>query len=157
MSIRPDPSDFEKAAPVAPYRTIRILLPGKPFGKQRPRFSRATGHAYTPEKTVSFERQVGMIAAQHFNAPLEGPIRLTINASFKPPKSWSKRKVADHLGRPHVSKPDGDNLAKAVSDSLNRIAYADDSAIFAQTITKFWKEEEGTEIIIEAFTPEAFA
>lgn len=160
MSIRPDPSDFEDATPVtppSPYRTVRIFLEGRPTPKGRPRFSRRSGRAYTPQKTVDCERAIAEVARRHFNAPMEGPIRLTVNAFFKPAASWSKKKAAAHLGKPHMGATDADNLAKLASDSLNGIAYPDDRNIFSQTATKFWSETEGTEIIIEAFTPEAFA
>lgn len=43
-------------APIeAPSGPIRFSVPGKPLGKGRPRFSRASGRAFTPAKTVSYE------------------------------------------------------------------------------------------------------
>jgi Holliday junction resolvase RusA-like endonuclease len=127
-----------------------FTIPGKPFAKQRPRFSRASGTAFTPAPTVSFERIVGQIAAQHFAEPIVGPVGLTITATFQPPQSWSKKKVAAHLGRPHIQKPDLDNLAKAICDGLNRIAFADDSQICAVTMVKAWGQIEGTAVIVES-------
>lgn len=126
-----------------------FTIPGKPFGKQRPRATRQ-GRMYTPAKTVSFERTVGQIAAQHFPQPLEGPVRVQIIATFKPAKSWSKKKVAEHLHRPHTQKPDADNCAKALLDGLNRIAWADDSQVFEITVRKVWGETEQTVVHVEA-------
>lgn len=137
-----------------PVRAIRLEIPGKPFAKQRPRFSRRSGRAYTPEETVSFERQVGLLASSMFNAPLEGPVRLTVRAYFKIPASWSKKKAAAHLAQPHIQKPDADNLAKGICDGLNRIAYRDDAQVFSQRCEKRWcaeGEEERTEVIIESY------
>lgn len=129
---------------------VTFTIPGKPFAKQRPRFSRASGAPFTPAETVSFERQVGQIAAQHFAAPIEGAVGLTIMAIFQPPKSWSKKKRAAHLGRPHIQKPDLDNLGKALCDGMNRIAFADDAQIGALTMVKVWGEIDGTSVIVES-------
>lgn len=115
-----------------PVRKVSIVIPGRPFAKQRPRFDRRSGRAYTPGATVSFERSVGMIAAQHVQETMKGPIRVTVKAYFAPAQSWSKKKKAAALGQPHVQKPDADNLIKAVLDGLNRIAFPDDAQVFSQ-------------------------
>lgn len=128
---------------------VVFTIPGKPFAKQRPRFSRRNGRAFTPSETVSFERQVGMIAAQHFPKHMAGPIRLRVFATFKPAKSWSKKKTAEHMNRPHMQKPDLDNVVKAISDGLNRIAYADDAQIVAVEAEKYWGPDEKTVVMIE--------
>ena len=117
---------------------ITFVIPGKPFGKQRPRFSRKAGRAYTPAETVSYERTVATIAALHFPAPFTGPVRLEVHAMFKPADSWSHKKKLASNGRPHVQKPDLDNLCKGVSDAMNRIAYADDSQISEIRCSKEW-------------------
>ena len=132
--------------------TTTIVIPGKPFAKQRPRFSRLNNRSYTPAETVSFERAVGQIAAQHFAQPLVGPVRLEIVATFVPPQSWSRRKTADQLHRPHVQKPDADNLGKAICDGLNRIAFADDAQIADIRVRKVWGVTEQTVIHLEAMT-----
>lgn len=128
---------------------ITIEIPGKPFAKQRPRFSRKSGRAFTPAATVSFESTVGTLAAQHIKQPLTGPIRITIRATFEPPQSWSKKKTAEHLNRPHVQRPDLDNIGKAICDGLNRIAFADDSQIAEMNIRKVWGPVARTIVSLE--------
>jgi len=59
------------------------------------------------------------------------------------PGSWSKKKRALMDGKPHMQKPDWDNLGKAISDAI----YKDDSGIYDIWITKFWGFEG--KIIIE--------
>jgi Holliday junction resolvase RusA-like endonuclease len=126
----------------------RIVIPGKPFAKQRPRATRQ-GRVYTPAETVSFERQVGQIAAQYFPKPIDGPVSVTIRATFEPPKSWSKRKTAEHINGPHTQKPDLDNCAKAILDGLNRIAWADDGQVAEVTVSKVWGPSGHTVVHVE--------
>jgi Holliday junction resolvase RusA-like endonuclease len=127
---------------------VTFVIPGKPFAKQRARATK-TGRVFTPAATVSFERTVGQIALPHFPAPLEGPVKLEIIATFAPPPSWSKRKVREHLHRAHVQRPDLDNLLKAVSDGLNRIAFADDGQIAEIAARKLWGLTEQTVVHVE--------
>lgn len=118
--------------------SITVTIPGKPFAKQRPRFSRKAGTAFTPKETVSFERTVGTIAAQHIPEPITGPVRIDIVAVFEMPASWSGRKRDAHRGHPHAQRPDLDNICKAVTDGLNRIAFADDGQIADINASKQW-------------------
>lgn len=124
-----------------------FVIPGKPFAKQRPRATRQ-GRVYTPKETVSFERQVGQIAAQHFKQPLLGAVRLSMRAVFELPASWSQKKRQAHFGRPHCQKPDLDNCLKSISDGLNRIAFADDGQIAVVIGEKVWGTDAHTEIRI---------
>jgi Holliday junction resolvase RusA-like endonuclease len=127
-----------------------FVIPGNPFAKQRPRFSRKSGRAFTPAETVSFERTVGQIAMQHFPRPIEGPVKLTVWATFVPPQSWSKKKTAETLHRPHIQRPDLDNIAKAIADGLNRIAWADDGQIAEMSVRKVWGLTAQTVVTVEA-------
>ena len=128
---------------------IMFEIPGKPFGKQRPRSTRQ-GRIYTPAETVSFERQVGQIAAQHFPQPILGPVRLIVSATFETPKSWSKKKTADLIHTPHTQRPDLDNCLKALKDGLNRIAWADDSQVAEIKANKIWGNRAKTIVTVEA-------
>lgn len=132
---------------------VSFTIPGKPFGKQRPRATRR-GQIYTPAETVSFERQVGMIARPHFPKPMTGPVRLTIRAVFALPASWSKRKAAEHLHQPHTQRPDGDNVTKAIKDALNRIAWVDDAQVAEWAGSKTWGLRNETIVIVEPISGE---
>ena len=131
------------------------LIHVDPMGKQRPRMTK-TGHTYTPVKTVEFEgliRQLWML--QTNNAKGTGCyISAIINAGFRIPKSWSKKRRAAAVGMPHTSKPDADNVAKAVLDALNGTAYDDDSHVTELHITKVYAERPYVEIILMYHTPE---
>lgn len=130
-------------------QTVTFTIPGKPFGKQRPRATRM-GRIYTPAETVRFEQVVGQIGIEHFPAPLTGPVRLTVIATFQTPPSWPKKKRAEHLHRPHCQKPDLDNCIKAIEDGLNRIAWVDDSQVCEVIARKVWGLTAQTVVHVEA-------
>ena len=126
-----------------------ITIPGKPFAKQRARFSRRQGRAFTPAKTVAFENLVQAIGLENFSEPLEGPVKIAVLAIFEPPPSWSKKKQAEHIGKPHTQTPDFDNIQKAVCDGLNRVAFADDRQIASASCQKFWGLKAQTIVAVE--------
>jgi Holliday junction resolvase RusA-like endonuclease len=111
---------------------VTIVVMGAPVGKGRPRFTR-DGHAYTPDKTRSYEQSVAKTAKAEMGSrqPIDGPVQMYFRAVFEIPKSWSEKKRMDALLgviRP-TGKPDADNILKGVADSLNGIVYRDDSQI----------------------------
>lgn len=133
----------------AAAQAVTFTIPGKPFGKQRPRATRQ-GRIYTPKETVSFERVVGQIAKPMFAAPLDGPVHIEVLAVFEPAASWSQKKRAAALGAPHIQKPDLDNCLKALKDGLNRIAWADDSQVASIDCRKVWGARAETVITVRA-------
>ena len=120
---------------------ILIVVEGKIKGKARPRFF--NGHAITPKDTINYENWVRLCYQQQDRRTLEGPIRATIIAYYKVPKSYTKKRVqAIKNGRQYPQKkPDADNIAKIILDSLNKIAYEDDSQIVELTVLKRYTEE----------------
>lgn len=50
------------------------------------------------------------------------------------PQSWGRAKKEKHNDRPHKSRPDVDNLYKALSDAI----YNNDSCIWDVRISKVW-------------------
>ena len=134
-------------------RRLMFEIPGEPVAKARPRVVNLRGYsvAYTPEKTKSFENLVKMMYVNKYkDTKLEGPLSLTIHAFFSIPKSTSKKLKNEWIhGRcPVIKKPDTDNLAKAIADSLNKIAYNDDSQIAEIYVTKEYAERPRTMVII---------
>ncbi len=128
---------------------IVFEVQGRPFGKQRPRATRQ-GRIYTPKETVQFEHWVKLVAQPFFDAPLDGPVKLTVLATFKPAKSWSKKKTREHLGRPHTQKPDADNCSKCIKDALNSVAFHDDAQVSDLIVRKRWGPENKTVVFVEA-------
>jgi len=58
------------------------------------------------------------------------------------PASWSAKKKALHVGKPHLVKPDVDNLSKALFDSV----YQSDAHIWKLNAEKVWSYEGAIEI-----------
>ena len=122
---------------------VTFEVPGTPGSKGRPRF-RSVGkyvQTYTPDKTVVYENFVRQMWLQTKHPKLEGNIVATIEAIFPIPKSVSKKKHEAMVTAPYPKKPDADNIAKAILDSLNGIAYDDDSAVTSLTVKKRYGEE----------------
>lgn len=114
---------------------LRFEVPGIPVGKGRPRFVRATGRTYTPDRTVAFEDRVGFYAVAAGAVVMEGPVHLEVWAYWPCPKSKHRKRNPRPEG-PRTSKPDADNVLKVVADALNGICYQDDSQITDATIRK---------------------
>ena len=118
----------------------------EPQGKERPRFSGRGGKIYTPPKTVAFEMKViSAFREQCGDTYFEQgvPVKATICAGYKVPASASNKKKGDMTNgfiRP-TKKPDTDNIAKAVLDALNGVAYYDDSQVVDLRVLKVYREK----------------
>lgn len=130
-------------------------IPGKITGKGRPRVNTTTAIAYTPTKTKEYEelvKQYFMIKCRGAN-PLEGRIAITIKAYFGIQKSTKKSQIEEML-KGDISptkKPDIDNIAKIILDSLNKLAFKDDNQITKLSIEKIYSEEERVYVKVEEY------
>ena len=131
-------------------KSLTVWFPIEPTPKGRPRFTRYGKKrfvkAYTPKKTRNYEEKITEYYRQSPNAyKFEKGIPLAINLVFGMPipKSTPKsRKEAMFEGIiKHTKRPDVDNMAKAVLDALNGIAWEDDSQIVRLTVTKEYTKE----------------
>ena len=135
---------------------IHFVVPGKPFGKQRPRVAcrGKFSKAYTPEKTKTYENLVKLFYAQESKGemfPEDAELEIKIVAYYEIPKSVSKVKREKMLSgeiRP-TKRPDIDNVAKAIYDSLNMVAYHDDAAIVETRVSKFYSDSPRVEVTIK--------
>ena len=130
---------------------IVITLAGRPVGKGRPRFMRKTGHAYTPERTRTYETSLAGEAqrAMGDRPLLQGPLACWVIAAKDVPASWSKRRRAEALtghALP-ITKPDWDNFAK-VCDALNGIVWTDDSLVCDGRVFKHFAEKPSMTVVV---------
>lgn len=127
---------------------MKFEIIGKPIGKGRPRLGKYG--TYTPTKTANYETLVKWTFANEFKdfKPIEGAVKAKITAVFTVPKSYSKKKRAEALTKiDYTHKPDCDNIAKIILDSLNGLAYIDDSQVSCLLVFKNYGEQE--KVIVE--------
>ena len=120
-----------------------VVVEGKIKGKARPRFNTKTGRAFTPGDTITYENWIRYAYQNQDGRYLTGAIRAKIEVYYKIPKSYSKKRVQsirDGLEMP-LKKPDSDNIGKIVLDSLNKIAFDDDSQVADLRVIKKWTED----------------
>lgn len=132
---------------------VCFVISGEPCGKGRPRFSAKAGRTYTPEKTSRYENLVKLEYERQCGYRFEDDEQLDmrIYAYYGIPKSDSKKKAALKLQgaiRP-VKKPDMDNVMKIVADSLNGVAYRDDTQIVDSMVRKFYSDKPRVQVAIQ--------
>ena len=143
-------------------KKVKFVVLGEPQGKGRPRFvsrfnpgtGKAFGQAHTPEKTIVYENLIKTeyaIQTKNFRFPDDAMLDMRIIAYYSIPKSVSKKKRNEMLIgmiRP-TKKPDMDNVMKVVADSLNQVAYKDDTQIVDAQCRKFYSEQPRVEVFIK--------
>ena len=134
--------------------TFTFDIVGEPQGKGRPRFSTRGGFVktYTPEKTASYENFVKVCYLNKYKGKkLDGEITAEIIAYFSIPKSLSKKKRSEAIEgkiKP-TKKPDTDNIAKTILDSLNGIAFEDDKQVVTLSVKKLYGEEAKVVVVLK--------
>ena len=133
---------------------VRFIVPGEPKGKARPRvFTNKEGksQAVTPQNTLSYENLVRWVFTNTMEArKLQGEIEAKIVAMYPIPKNMTKknRQLIDE-GKLHpTKKPDLDNVAKIILDSLNKIAFDDDSQVIRLIVEKHFSDEPRVEVTL---------
>jgi len=121
---------------------VRFRLPFAAIGKESVRG--AGRRFYTPTKTRNFMKNVSLHAAKSLgNRVIKSPVSLLIWAVFERPKYLCK--VYKRTNKPkyatqylmHTSKPDADNIIKAIKDSLKNWI-PDDSVVYLDLCEKNW-------------------
>ena len=131
---------------------VKVVIPGAPRGKERPRHTR-TGVVFTPKSTRDYEKLIAIMGklAMAGTPIMSGPVRLTVVAAFPIPASYSaKRRAACLMGseRP-AKKPDTDNILKALCDGLNGITWKDDAQVVEVSASKTYAEQPSVTAYIE--------
>lgn len=128
-----------------------FTVEGAPVGKGRPKFARRGNfvQAYTPTKTKAYEQQIADAARVAMGNKLQTtePVQVNLNVFVPIPASWSKlkRQLAQKGVVYPTTKPDIDNVTKAVFDAMNGIVFQDDKQIVNQLVTKRYSDNPRVE------------
>ena len=121
---------------------IAFTVPGQPQGKGRPRIGKVGGHArmFTPEKTAAYEGLIAHAArvAMGGRPLLEGAAACNVFIDCQVPASWSAKKQRAALAGEVMptTKPDADNVVKAVFDGMNAVVWRDDVLVVDLRVRK---------------------
>lgn len=130
---------------------IAFTVPGEPVPQPRPRVSTRGGfaRAYVPKThAVHAYREAIAAAARAAGAGVHGePVSVVIDLVWQRPKSHM-RKSGVKPDAPVLPRADVDNAAKAVLDSLNGIAWKDDSQVQRLVVEKSYGTEARTTVRI---------
>ena len=121
------------------------VIPIEPQPKERPRFSRKTGRAYTPINTRQFEAMlIFQLKKLYKRPPMDGPLEAVLVFYLPKKPSIPKKRIHPH------TKPDLDNLCKAFYDAAEKAGiFVNDSRVVKQTHTKRYAEVMGPRIQFE--------
>lgn len=125
---------------------IEVIIPMKPVAKERPRSG--AGKFYTPKKTHSAERTIGLLVSNKMKVngirSIEtGPVKVTALFSFN--IAGTKKQ-----GCWKATRPDVDNLGKTVLDALNGVAFKDDGQVAEFICRKKFSNEDSVTVRIES-------
>jgi len=120
---------------IAENRLISLWIEGTPRPQSRPRVG-AGGHFYSDSKLVREWKKTVMSAMLSVrpSEPVTGAVEATLHFHLPRPK-----RLGSGGEHPHVSTPDGDNLAKAVLDCAQAAGLiANDSQVYSLRIRKLY-------------------
>lgn len=134
---------------------FRITLLGEPKAKQSARFFKVGKFmkSYQPKEVVNYAEAVkyqvaAAMLAENIEIITTG-VKLKIEFYFQKPKSHQKKQTAG-INLPKTTRPDVDNLCKALWDGLNGVAFKDDGQIYSVYAEKYETDGQArTEIEIE--------
>jgi Holliday junction resolvase RusA-like endonuclease len=118
--------------------TFRVL--GEPVAQPRAKATVFSGKArmYTPAgRVLPFKQAVAYEYIAAGGVRHEGPVMLHIECVHARPKSRTKTRSAN-VREYKTTRPDTDNIKKAVMDALTGVAYRDDSQVVDDRTQKFY-------------------
>lgn len=117
-------------------------------GQGRPRFAIMGGRpsAYKADEDKAWEETIRRAYLANAGASMAGfadEVHVRIEVRRRLPKTTPKRVAS----KPDTSRPDADNYAKACLDSLNRVAWRDDSQVTRLTVEKMPRTRRDDELM----------
>jgi Holliday junction resolvase RusA-like endonuclease len=133
-------------------KSLKIIIPGVPVPKHRPRFAKRGKFVTTYSDQVEEENAVRLCVKSQVRGIKPYPEALALMATFfmPIPTSHSKKKQDEMLSGKihHVKRPDADNMLKFYLDCMNGIAFVDDSQIVVPLVIKRYDNNPRIEITL---------
>ena len=131
---------------------IAFTVSGDPVPQPRARITvrGRHGHAYTPSdhKIHAYRAAIAAAAVEAGATPTDAaPITLIIDLVFARPKSHF-RKSGLREDAPKLPRADCSNCLKGIEDSLNGVAWVDDTQVGRVVVEKSWGTEGRTTVRI---------
>lgn len=133
---------------------IKLEFEIKPMAKQSFRTTR-NGNKYLDPSVIKYRKTIRNMAILQMRnqkaEKIEGAVNMNIVYAFRRPQSLSKKERNEIDGGktvPKTTKPDIDNLTKAILDALNGIVWKDDAQVAQINIQKIWSAKDQIEVEI---------
>jgi len=128
-----------------------FFVEGLPKAQPRPRMTK-NGHVYTPDTAKEWKESVSVGVMKNRQPVITLPVKLTVCFYFQFPKREKPLIEKPGYFRPHIIKPDADNLLKAVMDAMtDALVWIDDTQVYAVSAEKwYYAGEHGARIKVEA-------
>lgn len=147
---------FVKTQDVVYNTFIFLVVKGDPTPQQRHRHHQVKGADFVSTYDPSAKAKKAFLKAclpYKPEKPYEQPLRVDMVFYFSRPKSHYRTGKYAHILKDtaptlHVTRPDADNCAKFVKDSLNKTFWKDDSFVCDMNVKKRYDENPRTEITI---------
>jgi Holliday junction resolvase RusA-like endonuclease len=123
-------------------QTVSFCVYGKVRGQGRPRFTgkkRRKGKktAYEKPEDTAYKKAIAKAYRERANGAIfHGEVSISIYVFRKMPIAYKGNAESD------IYRPDVDNIAKAVMDALNGVAYDDDKQVTRLYVTKAPREKQ---------------
>jgi Holliday junction resolvase RusA-like endonuclease len=136
-------------------RVITFVVQGEPVPQPRPRVSTRGGfaRAYVPSThpVHAYRQRIAAEATKAGLEPQSEPVEVIVEAVFVRPKSHMTKKGVKPTA-PKLPRPDVDNIAKAILDSLQDVM-GDDTNVRLLTVGKAYGNESRTTVSVKCEKP----
>lgn len=139
---------------------VAFVVPGAPQGKGRPKVVKIAGFTRmaTPAKTVAYEGLVAHAAQTALaGRPLfDGPLACSVEILCAVPASWSQKKQRQALAGEVMptTKPDTDNVIKALFDGCNAVLWRDDVLVVDLHVRKRYSATPSLRVVVRELVNE---
>jgi len=137
---------------------MKLFVDGLPKGQPRPKARAFKGHAQVYDPGSAYEWKVAVREAVKGLPMLDGPLDVSLSFNMPRPKAHYRTgkfrgQVKDNAPDWHTSKPDVDNLAKAVLDACTGLLWEDDTQIARLMAAKIYSLNPGVAIEVVPVSP----